>query len=700
MTIQDNYVPLKVLGNSVTTQFSGNWQIIAQGNERVYLQDTVTGVQVLQILGTNYTLVFDESGFTVTMIVAPPNTKYVVVGRVVSEDQNVPYKTSEGFQGKVVENSFDKLTAITQDLQEQVDRSVSFPLGTTFTAVFEDVPQDGYGIVWDGASGALRNTDSSLAVLEGNAAIVAADIANINIVAADVTNINLVAGDLTNINIVATNITSVNSVAGSIANVNSVAGDLTAINNVAADLTNINLVAGSIANVNTVSGDIANINIVAGDHAVITTVAGDHTAINTVAGDHTAINTVAGDHAAIVAVAADLTNINNVAADLANINIAATNIAAINAAPAAAVAAAASVSSVAFQWAFSTTTTMADPGTGGFRANNASMASATQLAFSALIANTGNANVRALLNTWDDSTHTPRGIIRIAKDGANFVEFGVSNTLTDNTTWLQIPVSYIGGSGSFSNADTLYISFIPAGNDGTGTGNVSTSGTITTGALARWASGTTVQSDNLSGDVTTTNTLVTAIKANVALSGSPTTTTQAQADNSTKIATTAYVDAAVSAGGVPIGGTLEWNGTTAPTNYFAEDGSAISRTTYSVLFGKIGTQFGAGDGSTTFNIPDRRRRTGISAGGTVVGSVSNTVGSTGGLEIVTLTSAQIPAHNHQVLQSSNGTSGSNSTGIVGSGTNTGRFTDNNTGGGGSHENFQPTIVKLYCIRYQ
>lgn len=57
---------------------------------------------------------------------------------------------------------------------------------------------------------------------------------------------------------------------------------------------------------------------------------------------------------------------------------------------------------------------------------------------------------------------------------------------------------------------------------------------------------------------------------------------------------------------VPIGGVFPFAGTTAPTGYLLCDGSAISRTTYAALFAEIGTAFGAGDGSTTFNVPDTR----------------------------------------------------------------------------------------------
>jgi len=60
--------------------------------------------------------------------------------------------------------------------------------------------------------------------------------------------------------------------------------------------------------------------------------------------------------------------------------------------------------------------------------------------------------------------------------------------------------------------------------------------------------------------------------------------------------------------GLPVGASLDGYWTTAPEGYLLENGQAVSRTTYADLFAVIGTTFGAGDGSTTFNVPDSRGR--------------------------------------------------------------------------------------------
>ena len=81
-------------------------------------------------------------------------------------------------------------------------------------------------------------------------------------------------------------------------------------------------------------------------------------------------------------------------------------------------------------------------------------------------------------------------------------------------------------------------------------------------------------------------------------------------------ATKGYVDtlAGGGGGGLPIGAIVPFVGTSAPTNTLLCDGTAVSRTTYATLFGIISTAYGAGDGSTTFNLPNFRTATRIPIG--------------------------------------------------------------------------------------
>lgn len=77
-----------------------------------------------------------------------------------------------------------------------------------------------------------------------------------------------------------------------------------------------------------------------------------------------------------------------------------------------------------------------------------------------------------------------------------------------------------------------------------------------------------------------------------------------------------------SADGMPIGGILPFAGNDAvPTGYLLCDGAAVSRTMYPDLFSVIGTTYGAGDGSTTFNVPDYNTAKRFAQGDTVAGTV-------------------------------------------------------------------------------
>lgn len=86
--------------------------------------------------------------------------------------------------------------------------------------------------------------------------------------------------------------------------------------------------------------------------------------------------------------------------------------------------------------------------------------------------------------------------------------------------------------------------------------------------------------------------------------------------------------------GVPVGTIIPFAGNSVPQGYLLCDGSAISRTTYASLFAVIGTIYGAGDGSTTFNLPDYREKTfwfnkGHSSGYTYNGYAPNITGGYG-----------------------------------------------------------------------
>jgi microcystin-dependent protein len=133
-----------------------------------------------------------------------------------------------------------------------------------------------------------------------------------------------------------------------------------------------------------------------------------------------------------------------------------------------------------------------------------------------------------------------------------------------------------------------------------------------------------------------------SVSGSAAFSTSPTMPTPTSSDNSTKGATTAFVQTAVSSIVTTLTGTIQmWPTTSAPSGYLLCDGTAVSRSTYSALYALIGTTFGSGDGSTTFNLPNYTDRMPIGKG-----SIAASIGATGGAATTTLSSSNLPAHTH------------------------------------------------------
>lgn len=146
------------------------------------------------------------------------------------------------------------------------------------------------------------------------------------------------------------------------------------------------------------------------------------------------------------------------------------------------------------------------------------------------------------------------------------------------------------------------------------------------------------------------------------------------------------------------------------------DGRAISRTTYATLFGIVGTAYGVGDGTTTFNIPNFKERVpvGATSSASLIPQYDATVlGHTFGEGEHTLVSGEMPSHSHSVTDPEHSH-------VLGAGTgapNGGSFTAvqatgsgpssqsaatgisiQNAGGGGAHNIVQPSIVVNFIIR--
>ena len=130
------------------------------------------------------------------------------------------------------------------------------------------------------------------------------------------------------------------------------------------------------------------------------------------------------------------------------------------------------VAAVAINWDFDDNIVMEDPTLGLMRLNHATIANVTAIAVSKNTAESGNPDVSDYVDTWDAVVNvTAKGTL-ILRSGNSFAIFSITGTVTDNTDWLQITVTYITGTGAFVDGNDMFVHFIRAGNDGTIAGDM------------------------------------------------------------------------------------------------------------------------------------------------------------------------------------------------------------------------------------
>ena len=168
--------------------------------------------------------------------------------------------------------------------------------------------------------------------------------------------------------------------------------------------------------------------------------------------------------------------------------------------------------------------------------------------------------------------------------------------------------------------------------------------------------------------------------------------------------------------GIPTGTITPWSQATPPSGFLECDGSAVSRSTYAALFAIISDTYGAGDGSTTFNVPDLTDKVAVhksnnkafasTAGANTVTPTGNVAGSTAN---ATLSTAQLASHSHQsgirniggeTAQATGGSNGSANfvtTGNAGSGQGHSHNMSANFAGD-ANSVLQPYLTLIYIIK--
>lgn len=289
---------------------------------------------------------------------------------------------------------------------------------------------------------------------------------------------------------------------------------------------------------------------------------------------------------------------------------------------------------------------------------------------------------------WYDTDEAASGAVEvpISDVGSYYTGTDVETALQEVGSSLQSKASSSHTHGNITNDGKI----------GTTTGLMVK--TTTAGALTTLAAGTTAQflrgdgtwQSPPAGTVTSiasgngTNFTTITSTGTITL-GTPSTLTTSTTNGVTSTSHTHAVT-----GLSPTGAIMMWSIATAPTDWLLCDGTAVSRTTYSALYAVIGTAYGTGDGSTTFNLPNLKGR--VPVGRDSADTSFDVLGETGGAKTHQLSVGELPTTNYasgdHAVQGAEGASGhwmfDGAYTIAGTGT--------------AHNNLQPYIVLNYIIK--
>jgi hypothetical protein len=340
MTIQSQTRKTAVFaGNSITTTFAFTFKVF-DADEVYVVKANSAGVETVLTLTTDYTVSLNADqnsnpGGSITLVSALPTGETMIISSTVEYLQTVDLTNQGGFYPSVINTALDRLTILTQQLKEEVDRSAKLSITSEADAETLVSNINTLATNLDDLTTIVNNIADIVTCatdLDGSDTIgtTATNISNVNTVAGISGNVTTVAGISSNVTTVAGVASNVTTVAGIASDVSTVAADSADIQTVAADGTDIGTVATNIANVNTVGGISANVTTVAGIASDVTTVAADGTDIGTVATNIANVNavgaisgnvtTVAGIASDVTTVAADGTDIGTVATNIANVN--------------------------------------------------------------------------------------------------------------------------------------------------------------------------------------------------------------------------------------------------------------------------------------------------------------------------------------------------------------------------------------------
>jgi hypothetical protein len=170
MTVSSETKRADYTGNGSTTNFATVFRFLQNSDVKVILTVTATGTETVQTETTNYTLVGAglDGGGTVTMLVAPPSGTTLTIKRDVPLTQGTDYVENDAFPAESHERALDKLTMITQQMQEELDRSLKLQETDQSAGLLVPSPDNGKLLRWDADDNLENVSETQLGTISEN----------------------------------------------------------------------------------------------------------------------------------------------------------------------------------------------------------------------------------------------------------------------------------------------------------------------------------------------------------------------------------------------------------------------------------------------------------------------------------------------------------------------------------------------------
>lgn len=473
-------------GNGSTTVFAYDFRILDQTHIVVTLKNAAN-VETVQTLTTNYTVsgVGTASGGNITMGVAPASGEQLTFSRAVPQTQEVDLANRGGVQPEILEGAYDKLTQLSQDKVELLNRMPRFPVSSALTDIELPLTLTANTALVVNAAGTGYTTGPTTAQIssaESDAAAAAASA---------VTAANEASAAMPKYTFSTTTTVAdpgvgklrLNHATPSLASV-------IIIDDQTADTGNPNVedwLKGFDDSTSTIKGYVRLVEPGTPANYAVYNITGltDSSGFIQLAVTHVDSQGTFGDTDSI-RLSFVRTGDKGTTGDTGSTG---------STGPRA--------DEPGLRLAFSTATADSDQGAGKIWLNNGTASSATIVYVDDVEA--GGASINSLVDSWDDSTNTAlRGTITIKKNTApeNFHIFNVTGVVTSASTYSKVAVTHVLSAGTISNADSVSAQFVRTGNAGSLADPMTTRGDIivrdssnATARLAKGAANTVLTSD-------------------------------------------------------------------------------------------------------------------------------------------------------------------------------------------------------------